>query len=215
MDDTLDPLATARRPTQQRARERFDRILAEAQAVLEESGLSGFSIPVLAERLNYTRGSIYAYFPTPYAILNELVGQYLQQLKALFFDRADELLDMEWHETVTSVVHQAVAFQNDHPAARLLMLGGAVTDDSYRAQEITIKHLGDLGRAVWEQKGVHLPKDPDVTTLATDIAVACFRRSFFEHGEITPAYRDAAVSAMLRFLEPYVEAGRAARRKKR
>ncbi|WP_162932424.1 TetR/AcrR family transcriptional regulator [Solimonas sp. K1W22B-7] len=206
MNDALDPLAVARQPTQQRARDRFDRILAEAEALLLEAGLSGFSVPVLAERLDYTRGSIYAYFPTPYAILNELVARYLVEIESQFRARADELRGMTLREAIAAVVDHSVSFYEANPVARLLILGGAVTDDSFRAQEMTIKHLGDLGRAVWTQKGVRLPNGPpDVTTLSVDIATACFRRSFFEHGSITPAYRDAAVAAMMNFLLPYVD----------
>ncbi|MGH8430386.1 MAG: TetR/AcrR family transcriptional regulator [Solimonas sp.] len=205
MNDALDPLAIARQPVQQRARDRFDSILQEAEALLIESGLSGFSVPVLAERLGYTRGSIYAYFPTPYAILNELVSHYLVDVEQAFLKRVDTLRQMGWREAVAAVVDQAVAFYESKPAARLLILGGAVTDDSYRAQELTTKHLGDLGRATLVHKGVKLPKGPpDITTLSVDIGVACFRRSFFEHGRITPRYRDAAVAAMTGFLAPYL-----------
>ena len=206
MNDALDPLAVARQPTQQRAKDRFDRILLEAEKLLATQGLSGFSIPALAERLGYTRGSVYAYFPTPYAILNELVGRYLVELEAVFYSRADELRGLGWRQGIAAVVDHAVGYHNSHPAARLLLLGGAVTDDSYRAQEQTNKHLGSLGRMVWGQGGRLPEPPPDLTTLATDIGVACFRRSFFEHGEITPPYRDAAVAAMTAFLAPYMDA---------
>lgn len=205
MNEALDPLAVARQPTQQRAKDRFEAILKEAEAILVESGLSGFSIPVLAERLGYTRGSVYAYFPTHYAILNELAARYLVELEAVFYARAGDLADMDWRQAVEAVVDYAVGFHNANPAARLLILGGAVTDDSYRAQELTIKRLGDLGRAVWKQKGLRLPDGPpDLSTLAADIGTACFRRSFFEHGKITRPYRDAAVAAMTGFLAQYV-----------
>ncbi len=66
----LDPLAVARVPTQDRARARFDAVLTESEKLLEESGLQGFSIPTIAERLEMTRGSIYSYFPPPHAIRN-------------------------------------------------------------------------------------------------------------------------------------------------
>lgn len=215
MNDALDPLAVARQPTQQRARERFDRILNEAEALLIEQGLAGFSIPLLAERLDYTRGSVYAYFPTPYAILNELVVRYLGELESKFFARADDLRALSWSDGIEAVVDIAVAYHNAHPAARLLLLGGAVTDDSFRAQEQTNRRLGELGRQVWSPH-IPLPGSPDITTLVVDIGIACFRRSFFEHGKITPAYRDAAVAAMTGFLRPYVEsaakAGTAKRR---
>jgi AcrR family transcriptional regulator len=206
MNETLDPQAVAKQPTQQRAKDRFNRILEEAENLLLEVGLSGFSIPVLAERLSYTRGSVYAYFPTHYAILNELVVRYLVDLESVFYSRAEELLSMDWREAVKAVVDHAVVFHNSNPTARLLILGGAVTDDSYRTQEMTMKRLGDLGRAVFTQRGLALPKSPpDITTLVADIGTACFRRSFFDHGTITPEYRDAAVTAMLGFLTPYIE----------
>ncbi|HKY92739.1 MAG TPA: TetR/AcrR family transcriptional regulator [Nevskiaceae bacterium] len=209
MNQPLDPQAVARQPTQQRARERFDRILEESEKLLLEVGLSGFSIPILAERLRYTRGSVYAYFPTHYAILNELVRRYAAGLEAVFLEKGAELQKLAWRESVAAVVDQAVHFHNSKPVARLLILGGAVTDDSYRAQETMIKRLGDFARLIWKQKGLVLPdRQPDVTTLATDIGTACFRRSYFENGSITPAYRDAAVAAMIAFLEPWIEAAK-------
>lgn len=209
MSSKLDPQAVAREPLQQRAKDRFEQILQEAEALLLKEGLSGFSIPVLAERLGFTRGSVYAYFPTPYAIFNELAKRYLTELAAIFHDRAGELVHLSWRDAVRTVVDHAVQFHNSKPVARLLLLGGAVTDESYRAQEMTIKQLGDLARQAWERGGIQLPHAPDVPTLATDIATACFRRSFFIHGKITPQYRDAAVQAMTSFIANYVEEGAA------
>jgi AcrR family transcriptional regulator len=205
MSSALDPSAVAREPIQQRAKDRFERILKEAEALLIESGLSGFSIPVLAERLGYTRGSVYAYFPTPYAILNELVSRFLSELEASFHDRADELGKKNWREAMRVIIEHAVQFHNEHPAARLLILGGAVTDDSYRAQEMTIERLGGLGRELMKQNGIILPTNPDVATLSADIGVACLRRSFFNHGTITPRYKEAAITGMISFLDAYVE----------
>ncbi|HSW13629.1 MAG TPA: TetR/AcrR family transcriptional regulator [Solimonas sp.] len=207
MNDALDPSAIARQPTQQRAKDRFDRILQEAEQLLIEQGLNGFSIPALAERLGYTRGSVYAYFPTPYAVLNELVSRYILELESVFYSRAEELRNLGWREGIAAVVRHAVEFHNSRPAARLLILGGAVTDSSYRVQEQSNKRLGDLGRMVWYRGGELPDPPPDLTTLSADIGTACFRRSFFEHGEITPEYRDAAIVAMTGFLAPYIDAG--------
>lgn len=204
MQQALDPLAVAKRPRQQRAKQRFERILQGAETLIREQGLSGFSIPALAERLGYTRGSVYAYFPTPYAVLNELVFQYLAQIEALFQADTAKLRSVGWREGIARVVDHAVAFHNSHPVARLLILGGPATDASYRAQEYTNTRLGDLGRRLLSP-GRELPEPPpDITTLSVDIGTACFRRSFVEHGEITPAYRDAAVTAMTAFLASYV-----------
>jgi AcrR family transcriptional regulator len=205
MNSVLDPAAIAREPVQQRAKDRFERILKEAEALLAKEGLSGFSIPVLAERLGYTRGSVYAYFPTPYAILNELVKRSLVELEAFFYDRADELSRMPWRDSIRVIIEHAVRFHNERPVARLLILGGAVTDDSFRAQEITVERLGTLGRELMKRNGIRLPANPDVATLSVDIGLACLRRSFFNHGTITARYKEAAIAGMIGFLEPYIE----------
>lgn len=205
MSHDLDQQAIAKRPTQKRALARFENVLAAAEELLVEEGMSGFSIPVLADRLGYTRGSVYAYFPSSHAIFNELSKRYLAELEKSYIESAVRLANLPWQKGIEAVVTQAVAFHNAHPAARLIILGGAVTDDTFRAQEITIKRLGDLGRKVLKAQGIKVPaRSPDVTTLAVDIAMACFRRSVFEHGTIVRAYRDAAVKAMIAFLEPYV-----------
>ncbi|SFF55768.1 transcriptional regulator, TetR family [Fontimonas thermophila] len=218
MNDALDPLAIARQPTQRRARARFERILAEAEKLLTEAGLSGFSIPLLAERLGYPRGSIYAYFPTPYAILNELVARHLAALETLFDAQAQRLRSLGWREGIAAAIDIGVAYHNRHPAARILILGGAVTDASFRAQEQTHRRLGELARRVWGHE-MDLPeREPEAATLAVDIGMACFRRSFYAHGRITPAYRNAAIAAMIGFLEPYavpVRPRRATRRTNR
>lgn len=206
MHDVLAERAVAKQPTQERARARFERVLAEAEKMLEESGLEGFSIPVLAERVGYTRGSVYSYFPTPHALLNELARRNLEQLERSYVEDAAALSAMSWRKAIEAVIHRAAEFHNSRPAARLLLLSGAVADDSYRAQEMTIKRLGDLGRMILKGHGISLPaRSPDVATLSVDIAVACLRRSVFDHGQIVPSYRDAAVRAMICFLEPYVE----------
>lgn len=213
MDDGLDRQAVAKQPTQERAKARFERILAEAEKLLLEDGLEGFSIPLLAERTGFTRGSVYSYFPTPHALLNELAKRNIAELEAAFVEEAAELSRLTWRKAIEHAVGKAVDYNNAHPAARLLLLGGAVTDESFRAQEMTTKRLGDLGRELLRSQGIVLQsRSPDVATVAIDIAVACMRRSVFEHGRITPAYEEAAVFAMTAFLEPHVEA---ARRKKK
>jgi AcrR family transcriptional regulator len=203
--NSLDPQAVARRPTQERARARFDRVLEEAEAVLADVGLGGFSIPVVAERTGFTRGSVYSYFPTPHALLNELAKRYLSELEASLVGGAAEVAGLPWRRAIEYVIDRTVEYHKDRPVARLLLLGGAVTDDSFRAQELTVKRLGKLGRQMLKAHGISLPvRSPDVATLAIDIGVACLRRSVFEHGAIVPSYRNAAVGAMVGFLQPYV-----------
>lgn len=198
------PGASANRPSQQRARDRFDSILAEAERMLIESGLSGFSIPLLAERLGYTRGSVYAYFPTPYALFNELMAGYLLDMERFLREELRRMPAGNWNEVAAHLVRVTADFYNQHQVAPLLLLGGAVTDTSYRVQEMCIKHLADMARTLFERSGMQLPQDPDVIVLTVDIGTTCLRRSFFEHGHVTQAYCDVATTAMIGFLGPYL-----------
>ena len=200
----LDPLATAKRPQQRRAVERFERVIGAAESLLREGGLRRFSIPAIASELGCTRGSIYAHFPTPHALLNELAVRYLGQIFAQFAGMAG-LADKPWREGIRTGVYAAASFYDAHPVARMLILGGAVTDAGFRAQELTVKQIADLGRLAWKARGIELPAEPDVAALAIDLGMACFRRSVFAHGAITPRYREAAADVMIGFLEPFIE----------
>ena len=199
-----EPPATAKRPQQRRAVERFETVLATAESLLRKGGLRDFSIPAIASELGWTRGSIYAHFPTPAALLNELVVRYLGQIFAQFTGMTG-LSSKPWREGIRTGVYAAASFYDAHPIARMLILGGAVTDSGFRAQELTVKQIADLGRLAWQARGIELPSDPDVAALAIDLGMACFRRSVFAHGAITPRYRDAAVDVMVDFLEPFIE----------
>lgn len=205
----MDPLATAKRPQQRRAVERFERVLETAEALLRRGGLRAFSIPAIADELGCTRGSIYAHFPTPHAVLNELSVRYLGQIFARFAAMRG-LSRMPWREGIQAGVHAAASFYDAHPVARMLILGGATTDAGLRAQELTVKQIADLGRLAWKARGIELPTDPDVAALAIDLGMACFRRSVFAHGTITARYRETAAQVMVDFLEPFIEGGKGA-----
>jgi AcrR family transcriptional regulator len=207
MNQALSSDALPRRPLQQRAKDRFERVLAEAEALLLETGLGGFSIPLLAGRLGYPRATIYKFFPTPYAVFNELLRRCLAELEETLVREAAPVVaqGLPWREAARLLVTHAAAFHNAKPVARLLILGGPVSDESYRAQEITIQHLGGLARQLLAAVGITLPAEPDVATLAVDIGTTCFRHSVLLHGEITPAYRDEAVYAMVAYLARYAD----------
>ena len=201
MNIAVDQRAIARLPQQQRAIDRFELVLQESQALLSEEGLSGFSIPAVAARLGYTRASIYKFFPTPYAVLNELIRRHFAGLEEKLVADAANLVTLEWQALVRAIVHNAAAFHNEHPTGMMLALGGAVTDESYRTYELTVRHLGSLARQLMQARNLVVPMEPvDVATLSVDVATTCFRHSYLAHRRITPDYETAAADVMIDFL---------------
>lgn len=68
--------ATGRRtplvPTQDRSRERFDRILTAATEILAEKGSDAFRMSDIVERTGIAFGSLYQYFPDKSAVIGTL-----------------------------------------------------------------------------------------------------------------------------------------------
>lgn len=194
----------ARVPSQARGRERFEVILKAAENQLLKRGISGLSIPEIAESLEYTRTSIYHYFPTPYAILNELSHRYLSRLEQHASEAGIQFAGMPW-ETVLQEISQAMMeFHNSNPVGRMLILGAPASSESHQALEMTIvrmsRHVVGLMRSI----GVELPKEPvNAAALTVELGTACLRLSYHMHGEITPAYRDECARAMIQFLRRF------------
>jgi AcrR family transcriptional regulator len=211
-NSTLDERAVARQPRQLRARVRFDQVMDAAESLLSEHGLGGFSIPAVADKLGYTRASIYKFFPTPYAVLNELVTRKLGELEQRLMQLAPQVLPQPWPQAMRAMVLKAAAFYNADLVARILVLGGPVTDDSYRAQELTIQRLGGLARELLLTRGIQIPKArPDAAMLLVEVGTTCFRVSQFLHGRITPEYQEEAVAVMQSYLSRHVAVPAAAR----
>jgi AcrR family transcriptional regulator len=65
-------------PTQQRSRERFERILESAAGVMAEKGSEDFRMSDIVERTGVAFGSLYQYFPDKTAIIGTLAERYNQ-----------------------------------------------------------------------------------------------------------------------------------------
>ena len=65
-------------PTQQRSRERFERILECAAGLMAEKGSDAFKMSDIVERTGVPFGSLYQYFPDKTAIIGTLAERYNQ-----------------------------------------------------------------------------------------------------------------------------------------
>lgn len=207
MDEGGTDRLVPRTPIQRRAQSRCDAVLVAARELLEEKGLSGFSIPALASRLGFPRASIYNFFPTPQAVLNELARLGLAELEERLNQQSLTEPTRDWKKQVSNSMAVVARFYDERPVDGLLILGTTVSDDSYRDISTTYQHLGDIARRFFDAAGVRIAREPvDVLPLAVALGTTCLRHSMLEHGRITPEYQQAAVDVMSSYLEPHVKA---------
>ncbi|MBO6753039.1 MAG: TetR/AcrR family transcriptional regulator [Spongiibacter sp.] len=194
----------ARTPAPARGRELFETILSAAETLLAERGSDGLSIPELASRLSCTRTSIYHFFPTPYAILNELTRRYLQRLEDEVAELAIGTTGRPWREVINDVASLVARFYNRHPVAGMLVLGAVASSESHQALQLSIAHLGHHVDALMREAGVVLPnREPNATALTVELGTACLRLSYYLHGEVTEVYQRECAEAMIRQLQRY------------
>lgn len=196
-----DNTTVARQPSQARSRDRFEKVISGADALLAEGGLESFSIPALAEKLGMTRRSIYLFFPTPYTVLNEVTRRYIQQLEDRMTQMLAELGRRDVIEMLARMTFAAADFHNENPVGRLLILGGAVTNHSFKAQDMNKRHLGKMAKSILVDYGIEIPASPpDVSAIAVELGTACYRHSYASSGVITDVYKVEAAYVMLLYL---------------
>ena len=201
----IDEHATARQPQKRATRDRVEGILREAEAILLAEGINGFSIPMLAARLGYTRASIYRFFPTPYAVINKLSLRYFDDLSERVKHLARVHTEMGWQDLLALLIRFSAIYYNERPAARLLMLGGALTDMSFSVQEQTNQDLGNMIRVLLQDRGLTLASEPDRASIAVGIIDGILRHSQYRYGRVTDECCEEAIRASIAYLLPIIE----------
>src|SRR5262245_36450816 len=115
MDDGGADRGVHRTPIQRRAQTRCDAVLAAARELLEEKGLSGFSIPALATRLGSPKTSVYNFFPTPQAVLNELARLGLAELEDRLNRQSAAEPTRDWKKQIANSMAVVARFYEERP----------------------------------------------------------------------------------------------------
>jgi AcrR family transcriptional regulator len=84
-----------RAPTQQRSRERLDRILAVASELIAARGSDQMKMSEVAERAGISIGSLYQYFPEKSAIIRHLAERYSAESRRCITEALSGVSDLE------------------------------------------------------------------------------------------------------------------------
>jgi len=89
------PASTRRMPAQQRSRDRLERILSVASALIAEGGSDLMKMSEVADQAEISIGSLYQYFPDKSAIIGRLAERYHAASRRCIEEALAEVRDLE------------------------------------------------------------------------------------------------------------------------
>lgn len=107
-------------PTQTRAKETVERILAAADEHLTGDGISGFTTNAIAARAGVNIATLYSYFPDKAAILQELLLRADNERFSAVETVMTGLAEADWRQSLSDVIDAMVRFRTANPGASAL-----------------------------------------------------------------------------------------------
>jgi AcrR family transcriptional regulator len=133
-----DQLTPRRRPSQERSRDRVERILDATAALLEETPVDKITTAAIAERAGVPIGSVYQYFPNKLSVLAELARRVMENvdLKTASLIAGDFGV-LPWDQAIDRAIDATMQGYSEQPGYVQLLLSirptpefGAITDES-------------------------------------------------------------------------------------
>lgn len=128
------PAHMRRSPSQQRSRERVERILDAAAAIVVDQGLENLKVSDIASRAGVPLGTLYQFFARKDDIVYALAQRFADRFgEVLAATLADAAIDAEWHVLLDRLLDSYASFYRSEPALRELWVGARLDPDFIRA----------------------------------------------------------------------------------
>src|SRR5215831_15190404 len=124
VSDLVDAVRHRRLPSQARSRERVQRLLDTADALIGSDGLGALTIPLLATRATVPVGTIYQFFPDKAALVDAIAERYMQQTLQVMQQLGDRIASLRWAAAVNAVIEQFASVYRENPTFCELWLNG-------------------------------------------------------------------------------------------
>lgn len=156
--------APGRAPTQQRARERVERILSVASALIAERGSDQMTMSEVAEIAGISIGSLYQYFPEKSAIVQTLARRYNEASRTCIVQALQTVRSRDdLRDAFASLVDQYYDICLSEPVMRDIW---AATQADKELQQIELAESRACGKLLADVLGPLRPK-ADRAQLAT------------------------------------------------
>ncbi len=118
-----DPLTPRRRPSQDRSRDRVERILEATARLLGEMPVDKITTAAIAETANVPIGSVYQYFPNKLAVLAELARRVMERVDAATASLiAEDFGVLPWDQAIDRAIDATIEGYARQPGYVQLLL---------------------------------------------------------------------------------------------
>jgi len=123
VSNKIDQLAPRRRPSQERSRDRVERILDATAALLGDTPVDKITTAAIAEEAGVPIGSVYQYFPNKLAVLAELARRVMERvdLKTATLIAEDFGL-LPWDQAIDRAIDATIQGYAEQPGYLQLLL---------------------------------------------------------------------------------------------
>ncbi|MFI0846301.1 TetR family transcriptional regulator [Mesorhizobium sp. IMUNJ 23232] len=164
-----DAAGPRRTPTQKRSRERVERMLAAATALISEQGSDALRMSEVAERAGVSIGSLYQFFPDKKAIVGTLVDRYNEAGRRCIADGlADVTNDDDMRRAFSALIDIYYKIFLAEPVMRDIWFGAQADKALRDAQLADSRRNGALVAAALKR----LRPDADSEALETSAFIA-------------------------------------------
>ena len=157
--DSPDILLPRRRPAQQRSRERFNRILASARAVLVDVGFESFTFDEVARRAEVPIGTLYQFFANKYVRICELDRQDTAEIVSELQDFSSRVPALQWPDFLDEFIDHLAGLWRDDPSRRAVWHAVQSTPATRATAAATEQEMLDLIARVMKPLA---PGSPDI-----------------------------------------------------
>ena len=207
MKKDVKPENQPKRPQRANGVSRFNALVEATEQLLNEVGSSGVTIQAVAKRAGVPMASVYHFFPSPVAACVAVAEKHLNCLLDLVRQASLETTSLENHVSHLEVMRATVAYYNQHPAARELILGSDYNTQIRHADlaannSIALTIASSLSDSTHRNSALDLHL---VGRTCVNICDAIWSLSVAETGKITAGHAREAERAITAYLSAVLQ----------
>ncbi len=204
-DREAAPAGAARKvPTQDRSKQRVERILDAAADVFAEVGIEAATTEAIAAKAETSIGSLYQFFPNKKAIFYAIVARYAERVRELFDYEVAPIAGRTWQEQIDASIDVLYAFHHVDAGFRAILRNWS-SGEFLEADDAINREFARRTEALLEAHAKALPAakrrvvaEVLVETVSAMLILSARRDP--EHGKLIVA---EAKAMLHRYLEPY------------